>query len=187
MLKHVTSHTFCNLIGVPRSWCTDTKRHRQSPRPFLHVKNSAEGAVCFKTSPKPVLCVPKFMHACVQVYYCKTSTPLFILCQVSYPQQEISKLSQLGLQYELVQLLYDVAIYGYLMVNDSSYAVSMNIVSSCVIIISILRIMAYIKQLMWIACSALTTVVQLTSNLLLCHTRAPPSFVIFGFSVQFLS
>ena len=35
--KYVTSHAFCNLIGPPRSWHTDPKWYRQSPRPSLSV------------------------------------------------------------------------------------------------------------------------------------------------------
>ena len=31
--KYVTSYAFCNLIGPPKSWRTDPKRYRQSPRP----------------------------------------------------------------------------------------------------------------------------------------------------------
>ena len=35
--KYMTSHVFCNLIGLPRSWCTDPKWYRQSPRPSLRM------------------------------------------------------------------------------------------------------------------------------------------------------
>ena len=37
VFKYVTSSTFCNLIGAPRSWRTDSFWYRQSARPSLRV------------------------------------------------------------------------------------------------------------------------------------------------------
>ena len=35
--KCVKSFAFFNLIGAPRSWRTDPKQYRRSPRPSLHI------------------------------------------------------------------------------------------------------------------------------------------------------
>ena len=51
--KHVTSLTFCNLIGALRPWRMDLKWYGQSPRPSLHIfipkeLNAVEGAVWYR-------------------------------------------------------------------------------------------------------------------------------------------
>ena len=69
--KSVTSFVFCNLIGAPRSWCTDPKRYRQSPRPSLRVfilkeLNAAGGSgLACETIPVPVLKLGTRHHAFV--------------------------------------------------------------------------------------------------------------------------
>ena len=60
-LKRVTSLAFCNLIGLPRSWRTNLKRYRQSPRPSLRVfilkeLNAVEGAVWSRLRYSRVFC-----------------------------------------------------------------------------------------------------------------------------------
>ena len=59
--KRVMSLVFCNLIGPPRSWHTDPKRYRQSPRPsfcvfILKELNAAEGESGFETTCSVCAC-----------------------------------------------------------------------------------------------------------------------------------